>query len=207
MSDQLTGPRVARWWARRYTHSLPAAAARQRVEQIESDLFDHQHDASTADVPRARFNRDVAGRVLRGVPADLAWRRSVQHARVDRPGFGMRVSKRSADLVLPLAALACAPASMLLPFAVISHPTGAFELAWTAGSVILSALLILGLVFRVRGQAPGWSTTLLVIGAPAPSLAFFWLPPVYLLSAAVVVAALASLSAARSAGAIPAPQR
>ena len=43
---------------------------------------------------------------------------------------------------------------------------------------------------RLLADKPVLSTTLLVVGAFAPSAAWFWLPPVYLLTAAVVIIAL-----------------
>lgn len=64
------------------------------------------------------------------------------------------------------------------------------EVAWIAAATALGGVLLAGLVLRLREQAPRLATGLMVIGAPAPALAWFWLPPLYLLSAVLVVLAL-----------------
>jgi hypothetical protein len=48
-------------------------------------------------------------------------------------------------------------------------------------------MLVVGVL--LRGRRPMVST-LIVVGAVAPALAWFWLPPTYLLSLAIVLAAL-----------------
>lgn len=55
---------------------------------------------------------------------------------------------------------------------------------------MLGVVLLFGLVLRVRGDRPVLATTLLAGASPAPAMALFWFPPVYLLSAALLVMAL-----------------
>ncbi len=64
------------------------------------------------------------------------------------------------------------------------------ELLWVLGSNALAGVLALGLGVRLVYGRPVISTGLLLVGAFAPSSAWFWLPPVYLLTAAIVVLAL-----------------
>ncbi len=66
--------RLARRWAHWYTRDLgPDEAARRRAE-IASDLHEH-----AAAIGRGRAQqRNVLGRVLWGIPADLSWRRAAR---------------------------------------------------------------------------------------------------------------------------------
>ncbi|MES1169618.1 MAG: hypothetical protein ABUL47_02900, partial [Leifsonia sp.] len=73
------GDRVAQRWARWYTHGLaPDDAARRRAE-IASDLYEH----AAVDGRGPFQQRNVLGRVLWGIPADLSWRRAAR-ASIDR---------------------------------------------------------------------------------------------------------------------------
>jgi len=70
----LEGSRFAGWWADRYTRGLPAEVRDARCAEIASDVFEQCHGTATSD-PRGR---SVAWRTIRGVHADLAWRRQEQ---------------------------------------------------------------------------------------------------------------------------------
>ena len=77
----MTPERVARLvarWVRFYTRKLPSPIAERRVGEIGADLHDHiAHE-------RARGTRDrpialsILSRMVRGLPADAAWRRRVR---------------------------------------------------------------------------------------------------------------------------------
>ncbi len=56
-------------WARAYTVGLPDHARRARLEELESDLWESDHDAT-----RASTTGDVLGRWLSGIVDDLRWR-------------------------------------------------------------------------------------------------------------------------------------
>lgn len=73
------------------------------------------------------------------------------------------------------------------------------EWLWIIGATLLGLSLLVGLVLRLREEAPRLGTGLMALGALAPSVAWFWFPPLYLLSLAVFVLAL--LSHARRASA------
>jgi hypothetical protein len=67
--------RATRRWVRIYTRGLPLEIGERRALEIESDLWEHLHDPGTAD-------REVLGRTLRGIHADVWWRyRSLLAAR------------------------------------------------------------------------------------------------------------------------------
>lgn len=72
------GVGFVRWWADRYTRGLPDEVGARRRAEIECDVFEQTQHASIA----AGSGRAVAWRALRGVPADVAWRR--QERRVMR---------------------------------------------------------------------------------------------------------------------------
>lgn len=67
MSDQPIGVRLARRWAAAYTRGLPSEIGDRRRGEIECDLWEHLNDPGTAD-------REILGRLLRGIHADVWWR-------------------------------------------------------------------------------------------------------------------------------------
>jgi hypothetical protein len=65
------------WWADRYTRKLPDEVRDRRRAEIESDVFEHVHLASESSDAR---RTSVAWRTVRGIPADVAWRRQEMRA-------------------------------------------------------------------------------------------------------------------------------
>jgi hypothetical protein len=63
-------------------------------------------------------------------------------------------------------------------------------IVWVVAVAALAAALVVGVVLRTK--RPTLATVLLTIGAAVPALAWFWLPPTYLLSVAIAVTAIAS---------------
>ena len=68
---------LVRGWVRLYTRDLPPAAAERRRDEIAADLHDHVDHDRSAGVGERRIALRVAGRMVRGVPADASWRRTV----------------------------------------------------------------------------------------------------------------------------------
>ena len=64
---------VARW-VRRYTRNLPPAVAERRIGEIDADLHDHIVHERARGIAERRIAAGVAGRMLRGMPADASWR-------------------------------------------------------------------------------------------------------------------------------------
>jgi TonB family protein len=62
---------LVRAWTRLYTWRLPPVLRDRRCEEIESDLWESEHDAVCADAGHAA--RTIV-RLLIGVPDDLGWR-------------------------------------------------------------------------------------------------------------------------------------
>ena len=75
----MSAPHVlVRVWTRLYTSALSSEIRDRRRAEIESDVWESEHDP---DIP----HRALVLRLLRGIPADLLWRLEVtpgrQHAR------------------------------------------------------------------------------------------------------------------------------
>lgn len=73
MTPERIAALVARW-VRLYTRNLPAPSAQRRIDEIDADLHDqiaHERAARTKD---RRIARSIAARMIRGLPADVAWR-------------------------------------------------------------------------------------------------------------------------------------
>jgi hypothetical protein len=65
---------VARW-VRLYTRNLPPSIAERRIDEIDADLHDHiAHERADGTSDR-RIALSIAGRMVRGMPADASWRR------------------------------------------------------------------------------------------------------------------------------------
>jgi hypothetical protein len=193
MSLSGTGPRMCAAWVRWYTRRLPADVAAARRDELASDVWEHAADACQARRSGWAIDVEVIGRVLSGVPADLSWRRGVLRSQ-RRPEQGARMHlhrfRNLADkTLLALVAVGAAIGVTLVPFLIGSvAASNVAEVVWAAGAAVLAGMLVVGMV--LRGRRPVMSTTLLVVGAAAPALAWFWLPPTYLLSLAIVLAAL-----------------
>jgi len=62
------------WWADRYTRGLPDDVRERRRDELASDVFEQLHLAGGE--PRS----SVTWRTVRGIPADVAWRRQEMRA-------------------------------------------------------------------------------------------------------------------------------
>ena len=62
--------RLVRVWTHLYTFALPSEIRDRRRAEIESDVWESEHDP---DVP----HHALVLRLLRGIPADLLWRLEV----------------------------------------------------------------------------------------------------------------------------------
>lgn len=67
MNPEPVAARTTRRWVRIYTRGLPLEIGERRALEIESDLWEHLQDPGTAD-------REILGRTLRGIHADVWWR-------------------------------------------------------------------------------------------------------------------------------------
>ena len=66
---------LVRAWTRVYTHGLPRAERTARLAEIDSDLWESEHDPRA---PRGGWAAmQILGRLLIGIPDDLAWRMDI----------------------------------------------------------------------------------------------------------------------------------
>jgi hypothetical protein len=70
--ERMTGL-VARW-VRHYTRDVPPPIAERRIGEIDADLHDHIAHERAAGTSDRRIALSIASRMVRGVPADAAWR-------------------------------------------------------------------------------------------------------------------------------------
>ena len=62
-------------WSLQYTGGLDPLVAARRQQEILSDLHEHTAWATEAGIAQRATARSLRARMLRGIPADLSWRR------------------------------------------------------------------------------------------------------------------------------------
>jgi hypothetical protein len=169
MTPERVAALVARW-VRLYTRRLPRPIAQRRVEEIESDLHDHlDHERG-----RATPDRDIAlgilSRMVRGVPADVAWRRRVQPSGGDRmkplvtvlvAALGVAVVAFVLDSPVLLLVSVAGLVGVIVGTFLLSARTaqqGDFLVPFVAilgSALVLAAVGVAAIVFGERGDAPG----------------------------------------------------
>jgi hypothetical protein len=120
-------------WVRLYTRDLPAPVARRRVEEIEADVHDHVAHERARGTADHRIARGLAGRMVRGLPADAAWRRAQRPSREGRMTAAASRSVRRVALVTALV--------LLVPLVANQFTEGE---GWSPGDFVLAAVLLLG---------------------------------------------------------------
>ena len=72
--------RAATWWVDRYTHTAPPREGADRRAELRSDLHDQLAQAEVVGLGARTVSRSIVARMLRGMPADVAWRLQVERA-------------------------------------------------------------------------------------------------------------------------------
>lgn len=133
MSAATRSALLARLWTGWYTAGLPATIAQQRREEIDSDHAEHILARQLDGWEPGRIAREQRWRLVRGMPADLAWRRDVL-----RPAFRSNAAARTAVVAVT------AMASLLLV---------AFHAAFAAYLLGANSLAERGLLGGLDGYA------------------------------------------------------
>jgi hypothetical protein len=139
----VTATRLVGAWAALYTRGLQPTAREQRLAELESDLW--EHGAACGEGLRPQLQ--ILSRCLRGMPADLAWRRACRSGRLSAAGaargLGWVVFALAAALLLAVTGAAAAPLVGLN-----EHPDWDPESAalYARGCAVLFAALAAGLV-------------------------------------------------------------
>lgn len=133
---------VARTWAEFYLEGVAAHVAEDRREELASDVHEQRSWARTRGVPDWRVRFDIATRTLRGVAADLAWRRAVRSGSASERGPIASLSLTAA--VLSVAVLGFALSAFALVNALVTAwiVPGRLSFVAAAGALLLCALLL-----------------------------------------------------------------
>ncbi len=78
------GQSLAYGWARLYTKGMTEGRREHRLQQIESDLFEHTADRTEGGASPSLVGFETLERFLRGIPADILWRFQME-------GINMRI--------------------------------------------------------------------------------------------------------------------
>jgi hypothetical protein len=146
--------RLVAHWVRAYTRGLPPLIAARRVEEIEADIDEHIAHARGAGRPPAGIALDVLSRMIRGLPADIEWRRHEQ-----RRALAVRPSARGGSMITSktayrIAAVIALGTALLLVWGVsamgvIGAEGDPFDLLYIA---VLAVGLIGAVVVRFRPE-------------------------------------------------------
>ncbi len=160
-------------WVGLYTRGLPVDVAADRRAEIESDLWD---EAAVADWlgDASTLGRQRASRLIRGMPADVAWRMEQRGRRTRAPWrTTMHISKLELAAILAATIVTCV--------AVVGLLFGSSDFREWEGMVPAVAGLVLaavGLLLAIPKPKAGLWVGLIGIG-----LAFLvmpWMFPFYL---------------------------
>ena len=79
---EIFGATIAKRWVAIYTGGLPDGARERRVEQIESDVWEHQQERLQEGQPESQTGLEILGRTVRGMAADVLWRFQLEGPKV-----------------------------------------------------------------------------------------------------------------------------
>ena len=162
---------IVRRWVALYTRGLPVDVRDRRLLELESDVWEHLHDADELNARRAMF-----GRFLRGVPADVWWR---YHTLLESRGARQRSKKMTTSLrdswwEILTAILGVVPLGLSLAMAATVSGGGTFRVVGVAGATVSGALLIAGLVRRRSDPISG--SQMIVAGAALTLVGLEFMP-------------------------------
>jgi hypothetical protein len=157
---------VARW-VRFYTRNLPLSIAQRRIDEIDADLHDHIAHQRAHGTKDRRIALSIAARMLRGLTADVSWRRqTIAHHSTQR-----EVMKTSKTAYRPAVRVALATALILLLPLVAMQITD--EVDWGladfafAGAILAGTGLLLHKLAARRAGNVAYQAVLTAIGVAA----------------------------------------
>jgi hypothetical protein len=184
-------------WCEWYTRGLPPDVVRDRLDEITSDLHEHETDLGFDYVDPLRWRQLIVSRAIRGVPADLAWRES-KLRRVEAMRLGLAPTREVVVTMRIVAGIAI--------LGIVAGATGAVALmrdiaigAPSGGLTAVTTVLIAALIVFVRpttrlAGAGGMSIAIIALGwliADSPVGALALLPvSVGITGAAVLITRL-----------------
>jgi hypothetical protein len=165
--------RLVLWWVGVYTRGLPTDTRCERLREIDSDVWEHLSSAGAGTLTEL----SILSRCLRGLPADVAWRR---RARLRR---SRRLPWARMPRALGWSMATCSYVLVVLAHGIASTPLVGLDLVGgdpddvmrtACSGVVLLALLLSGLGLLLRGRRSGVGAALLVAGAMGTPLAYSW---------------------------------
>jgi hypothetical protein len=179
-----SGAALTRAWVRLYTRGLDPEAREARRAEIESDLWEHQAWARGTSEEPADTGLHLLARLVLGVPADLAWRRTCQRTGASlSAGVTKGLTKMGKRMVAGVAAGATLVVGLWLVLL-----TGAGNLGrWATGgerwmllfglqAFVAGALLLAGVVATRRSPRVG--AGLVIAGAVLAAGSHYWMLPI-----------------------------
>ena len=143
MTPERVAKLVARW-VRLYTRDVPGPLAQRRIEEIDADLHDHIEHERAAGVGDGRIAAAVAGRMVRGLAADLAWRgRAIARPSTRKDQNTMSTHTRRSVLRVGLVT----GLVLLIPLVGMQFSE---EVNWTVGDFVFAAILLAGTGFLIE---------------------------------------------------------
>ncbi len=157
-------------WARFYTRDLPGPIAQRRVEELSADVEEHIVHERLRGTGDGRIATSILSRLVRGMPADLAWQRhkSLSKGEFMKPLIALLIVGLA---IAAVAFVADSPLILLVSvggiglvilgafvFGVRSAQERGFMVPYLgilAGGLGLGALATAAIVVGSRGDAPG----------------------------------------------------
>lgn len=173
----MSGERLARWWVDRYTRGLDPGLRDDRRAELASDLWEHR--AAAGDGLATELA--ILSRCLRGVPADLTWRRAARRGRRSLPtrstilrGVGWAVAGMAYSLLIAMHGW-FATALVGLDLYGDDWAPGDVE-RWSRTSGLLLTMLVGGPLLLRR--CPRLGAFLIAAGASTTAALMWWFVPV-----------------------------
>lgn len=147
MTPERAAALVARW-VRLYTRGLPADRAERRVGEIQADLHDHLRHERAHGTSEARIARSLLARMLRGLPADAAWRHASLRSSTREHPMTTSPLRRSAIRVALITATI-----LLIPLIANVTQDGP---GWSVPDFVMGAVLLFGtgMLLELVGRNP-----------------------------------------------------
>ncbi len=184
-----TSVALTRAWCNAYTRGLSVEEGEARRDEIESDLWEHKEDGRVEGTAPADVGFDILVRFLVGIPADIAWRRSVRLSRrASAPARGPALRK-GRKMVTKLFVTFSAALAIVLGAFLLFNAAGMFMegdyLPYAVSQLVSGAALIASV--PVGARSPRKATVLVAAAALVYAVVHVWMTVIVLPFALILV--------------------
>ena len=153
MTPERMAQLVARW-VRFYTRDLPEPIARRRIDEIDADLHDHIAHERANGASERRIAGGIASRMVRGLPADAAWRGRQAKAAAQS---STREKTMKMNKALYRSAVRVAVGVALILSAALVAALVAEDFAWSLGDFVAAGIFLaaIGVVIELAVKRVG----------------------------------------------------